>query len=80
MDIKTLNTIIYAGPLIYAGIALVVAIMTATIVRVKGVDFGILDSLICVLFGVIWPLTISIEIVYLASGFIYGRFFKAKER
>ena len=64
------NTI---GSLIYFGVALVVAIISATIMRVKKenwVRFDIGDAFLGMLFGVLWPLTIVAGIVYLASDFL----------
>lgn len=72
------NTI---GALIYFAVALVVAIISATIMRVKEVTwkFDIWDTLICVLFGIMWPIVIFIGVVYSISGFICDKFLKAKE-
>lgn len=66
--------------LIYAIVALVVAIIFATIIRAKMSDwFDIGYALISLLFGVVWPITIVAGIVYLASDFLYDKFCKAKE-
>ena len=75
MDIITTIT------LIYAVMAFVVAIISATIMRVKGVTwkFDIWDALMCVLFGILWPITIFMGAVYSISGFIYDKFFKARK-
>lgn len=73
------NTI---GALIYFGVAVVVAIISATIMRVKRdywVKFDIGDAFLGMLFGVVWPLTIVSWVVYFVSDFLYGKFFKAKE-
>ena len=73
MDINTM---------IYSIVAVVVAIISATIMRAKSSDwdrFDIGDAFLCILFGVVWPLTIVAGVVYLASGFLYRRFYK-KER
>ena len=76
MDINTICT------LIYSGVAVVVAIISATVIRVKEGNwqqFDIGDAFLAMLFGVIWPLTIVSWVVYFASDFLYGKFFKAKE-
>ena len=73
------NTI---GALIYFGVALVVAIIAATIMRVKQEHwekFDIGDAFIGMVLGVVWPLTIVASVVYLASGFLYNKFFKESE-
>jgi uncharacterized PurR-regulated membrane protein YhhQ (DUF165 family) len=71
------NTI---GALIYFGVAVVVAIISATIIRVSDRDrFDIGDAFLAMLFGVVWPITIVSWVVYFASDFLYGKFFKAKE-
>ena len=59
--------------LTYAGVALVVAIISATIMRAKLSNwdrFGIGDAFLAMVFGVVWPITIVVGIVYLASGFL----------
>lgn len=58
------------GTLIYFGVALVVAIIFATIKRCNYWSFDIGDALLSMLFGVVWPLTIVAGVVYLASGFL----------
>lgn len=66
-------------PLINAVMALVVAIISATIMRVKQDNwekFGIGDAFLAMFFGVLWPITIVVGIVYLASDFLYRKFFK----
>ena len=76
MDINTI------GSLIYSGVAIVVAIISATIIRVKEGNcpsFDIGDAFLGMLFGVIWPLTIVAWVVYLVSDFLYSKFYKAKE-
>jgi hypothetical protein len=73
------NTI---GSLIYFGVALVVAIISATIMRVKREGwekFDIGDAFTGMLIGVVWPITIVAGIVYLASGFLYSKFSKESE-
>jgi len=68
--------------MIYAGMALVVAIISATIMRVKQDNwdrFSIGDAFLCMLLGWLWPFTIVAGIVYLASDFLYDKFLKAKE-
>ena len=59
--------------LIYSGVAIVVAIISATIMRVQQenwVRFDMGDMFPCMIFGVLWPLTIVSWVVYLASGFL----------
>ena len=68
--------------LIYSSTAVVVAIISATIIRAKmsnwdKFDFGY--ALLSMLFGVVWPLTVVVGFVYLASGFLYDKFCKEKE-
>ena len=61
------------GLLIYSGVAVVVAIISATIMRVKQdnwVRFDMGDAFICMLFGVLWPFTIVAGVVYFTSGFL----------
>lgn len=73
------NTI---GALIYFGVAIVVAIISATVMRANRdywVRFDIGDAFLGMLFGVVWPLTIVAWVVYFVSDFLYGKFFKAKE-
>jgi len=73
------NTI---GALIYSGVAIVVAIISATVIRVKEGNwqqFDIGDAFLGMLFGVVWPLTIVSWVVYLASDFLYSKFYKVKE-
>ena len=66
--------------LIYAIVAVVVAIISATIIRAKMSNrFDIESTFISTLFGVVWPLTVFIGIVYSVSGFLYDKFFKVKE-
>ena len=70
------NTI---GILIYSIVALVVAIISATIMRTKlsnWVRFNMGDAFLAMFFGVVWPITIVVGIVYLASDFLYGKFYK----
>jgi putative copper export protein len=65
--------------LTYAIVALVVAIISATIMRAKLSNwdrFGIGDAFLAMSFGVAWPITIVVGIVYLASDFLYGKFCK----
>jgi chromate transport protein ChrA len=65
--------------LIYSGVAIVVAIISATIMRVKQSDrFDIGDAFLSMLLGVLWPLTIVAWVVYLASGFLCRKI-KAKK-
>jgi len=61
------------GLLIYSGVAVVVAIISATIMRVKQenwVRFDIGDTFLCMLLGVVWPISVVAGIVYLTSGFL----------
>ena len=62
------NTI---GSLIYFGMAIVVAIISATIMRVKGRRFDIGDAFLCLLLGLVCPITVLAGVVYLASGLLY---------
>jgi len=73
------NTI---GLLIYLGVAIVVAIASATIMRVKQSDldrFDIGDVFISMLLGVIWPITFVGGFVYLASDFLCRKINAKKE-
>lgn len=70
------NTI---GALIYFGVAVVVAIISATSIRAKMSNwarFDIGDAFLSMLFGVVWPFTIVAWVVYFASDFLYRKFFK----
>jgi hypothetical protein len=70
------------GALIYSSVAIVVAIISATIMRVKHgnwIQFDIGDAFISMLLGVLWPFTVVSWLVYLASDFLYDKFLKAKE-
>ena len=63
--------------LIYAIMALVVAIISATIMRTKLSNwdrFSIGDAFLAMLFGMVWPITIVVWIVYLASDLLYNIF------
>lgn len=74
-----INTII---ALIYAIVAVMVAIISATIIRAKMSNwdrFDIEDALFSLVLGAWWPLTVVAWIVYLASDFLYNKFCKAKE-
>ena len=70
--------------LIYAIVALVVAIISATIISAtimrdklsNWVRFNMEDAFLAMFFGVVWPITIVVGIVYLASDFLYGKFYK----
>lgn len=67
------------GSLIYFGVAIVVAVISATIMRVKQENwekFDLGDAFIGMLLGVVWPITIFGGVVYLASGFLYNKFSK----
>lgn len=70
------NTI---GSLIYLGVAIVVAIISATAMRVKWDHFDIGDAFISMLMGVLWPLTIVAGVVYLASDFLCRKIKAKKE-
>lgn len=70
------NTVV---ALIYFGVAIVVAVISATIMRVKQENwekFDLGDAFIGMLLGVVWPITIFGGVVYLASGFLYNKFSK----
>lgn len=74
-----INTII---TLIYAIVAVVVAIISATIIRAKLSNwdrFDIEDALLSLVLGALWPITLVGGVVYLASDFLYNKFCKAKE-
>ena len=67
------------GLLTYAIVAVVVAIISATIIRAKMSNwdrFDIGDAFLCLLFGAWWPITIVAGIVYLASDFLCDKLFK----
>ena len=73
------NTI---GSLIYFGVAIVVAIISATIMRAKQENwekFDIGDAFLGMLLGVVWPITIFGGVVYFASGFLHNKFSKESE-
>lgn len=67
--------------LIYPIMAIVVATISAINMRVKMyMDlFDIGDAFICVLLGVLWPLTIVAGVVYLASDFLCRKINAKKE-
>lgn len=74
-----INTI---GLLAYAIVAVIAAIVSATIIRAKMSNwdrFDIEDVFLSLVLGVWWPFTIVAGIVYLASDFLYDKFCKAKE-
>ena len=67
------------GALIYIVVAVVVAIISATIIRAKMSNwdsFDIGDAFLCLLFGAWWPITIVAGVVYLASDFLCDKLFK----
>ena len=67
------------GVLIYAIVAVIAAIISATIIRAKMSDwdsFDIGDAFLSLLFGAWWPITIVAGIVYLASDFLCDKLFK----
>ena len=63
----------------YTVMPIVVTIISAIIMWVKWERFEIGDAFRCMLFGVLWPITIVSCVVYLASDFLYSKFFKARE-
>ena len=67
------------GLLTYAIVAVVVAIISATIIRSKMSNwdrFDIGDAFLCLLFGAWWPITIVAGVVYMASDFLCDKLFK----
>lgn len=65
--------------LIYSIVAIVVAIISATIMRSKlscWDRFGIYEVFGSMFFGVMWPITIVGWVVYLVSDFLYCKFYK----
>lgn len=74
-----INTI---GALIYFGVAVVAAIISATIIWAKMSNWDSFDigyAFLSLLFGVVWPITIVAGIVYLASDFLFCKIYKAKD-
>ena len=68
--------------LTYAIVAVVVAIISATIIQAKMSNWDRFDigyAFLSLLFGVVWPITIVAGIVYLASDFLFCKIYKAKE-
>ena len=68
--------------LIHTIMAFVVAIISATIMRIKLSNwdrFGIGDAFLAMLFGAVWPITIVAWVVYMASDFLYNKFFNTRE-
>lgn len=65
--------------LMYSGMPIVVTIISAVIMRVKWERFEIEDAFRCMLFGVLWPLTLVGGVVYLASGFLCRKINANKE-
>ena len=63
----------------YSGMPIVVTIISAVIMRVKWERFEIEDAFRCMLLGVLWPLTIVVGGVYLASGFLCRKINANKE-
>lgn len=53
----------------YSVMPIVVAIISAIIMRVKWERFNSGELFLCILFGVLWPITLVGGVVYLASGF-----------
>lgn len=71
-----INTI---GLLTYVVVAVVVAIISATIIRAKMSNwdrFDIEDVFLSLVLGVWWPFTIVVGIVYLASDFLFCKIYK----
>ena len=71
-----INTIV---ALTYAIVAVVVAIISATIIRAKMGNwdrFDIEDVFLSLVLGVWWPFTIVVGIVYLASDFLFCKIYK----
>ena len=71
-----INTI---GLLTYAVVAVIAAIISATIMRAKMSNwdsFDIGDAFPCLLFGAWWPITIVAGIVYMASDFLVCKIYK----
>ncbi len=68
---------------IYLIVAIVVAITSTTIMRVKLSKlehrFDFLDAFIGTFFGVVWPFTIVVWVVHLISGFLYRKINSKKE-
>ena len=67
------------GLLIYIVVAVIAAIISATIIRAKMSNwdsFDIGDAFLCLLFGAWWPITIVAGVVYLASDFLCDKLFK----
>ena len=64
------------GTLMYTVMPIVVTIISAIIVRVKWERFEIRDAFRCILLGVLWPISIVVGVVYLASDFLYSKFCK----
>ena len=65
--------------LMYSIVAIVVAIISATIMRSKlscWDRFNLYDVSCSMFLGVMWPITIVAWVVYLASDFLYGKFYK----
>ena len=59
----------------YTVMPIVVTIISA-IIRVKWKRFELDDAFRCVLFGVLWPITLVGGVVYLVYDFLYGKFYK----
>ncbi len=64
------------GTLMYTVMPIVVTIISAVIIRVKWQRFELGDASRCVLFGVLWPITIVGGVVYLVYDFLYSKFYK----
>ena len=71
-----INTI---GLLTYAIVAVIAAIVSATIIRAKMSNwdrFDIEDVFLSLVLGVWWPFTIVVGIVYFASDFLFCKIYK----
>ena len=64
------------GTLMYTVMPIVVTIISAIIMRVKWERFEIGDAFRCMVFGMLWPITLVGGVVYLVSDFLYGKFCK----
>lgn len=60
------------GTLAYSVMPIVVAIISAIIMRVRWERFTIGAVILCILFGILWPITLVGGVVYLV-GFLYRK-------
>lgn len=75
-------SIITIGVLTYVVVAVVAAIISATIIRAKMSNwdtFDIENAFLSLILGMMWPFAIIAGVVYLASDFLYSKFYKPKE-